>query len=307
MVDPDCLSGASELVGQHGGGGLPREPWIGAIEPERQTLNSLPSPRRTPQVCVWEGRRAVEVVHVRCAGLDISKRDAKVCVRIAGAGRRKTVETVTTWGSMTSQVLALRDHLIAERITCLGCDVLQQGQRLPLELVRIPGRFAFWRGRQIRFCPPTAPNTAPPLVGVLCCSGGRIGGLMGDQAVERVLRRSGFGLQSGGNDVALGSRHGFVTEKFYECVDADIGVGEFGGVGVSQRVHECTRGAVGVGAGQFEGAQDAILQGPPGDSVAVIADEQWCAGRPGLDRGAIRATAGPWPGETGILELRGRR
>ena len=28
----------------------------------------------------------MEVVHGRCAGLDISKRDAKVCVRVAGAG-----------------------------------------------------------------------------------------------------------------------------------------------------------------------------------------------------------------------------
>ncbi len=60
----------------------------------------------------------MEVVHQRCAGLDISKRDAKVCVRVAGAGRRKTVETVTTWGSTTNQVLALREHLIAERVTC---------------------------------------------------------------------------------------------------------------------------------------------------------------------------------------------
>jgi transposase len=60
----------------------------------------------------------VEVVHARCAGLDISKKDAKVCVRVAGAGRRSTVETVTTWGSMTNQVLGLRDHLIAERVTC---------------------------------------------------------------------------------------------------------------------------------------------------------------------------------------------
>jgi transposase len=60
----------------------------------------------------------MEVVHARCAGLDISKKDAKVCVRVAGAGRRKTVETVTTWGSMTNQVLALRDHLVAERVTC---------------------------------------------------------------------------------------------------------------------------------------------------------------------------------------------
>jgi transposase len=60
----------------------------------------------------------VEVVHVRCAGLDISKKDAKVCVRVAGAGRRKTVEAVTTWSSMTSQILALREHLVAEGVTC---------------------------------------------------------------------------------------------------------------------------------------------------------------------------------------------
>jgi transposase len=60
----------------------------------------------------------VELVHPRCAGIDISKKDAKVCVRVAGAGRRKTVETVTTWGSMTNRVLALRDHLIAEQVTC---------------------------------------------------------------------------------------------------------------------------------------------------------------------------------------------
>ena len=60
----------------------------------------------------------MEVVHSRCAGLDISKKDAKVCVRVAGAGRRKTVETVTTWSSMTNQILALREHLIAKRITC---------------------------------------------------------------------------------------------------------------------------------------------------------------------------------------------
>ena len=61
----------------------------------------------------------MEVVHARCAGMDISKKDARVCVRIAGAGRRKTTETVTTWGSMTSQILALRDHLIAQQVTCV--------------------------------------------------------------------------------------------------------------------------------------------------------------------------------------------
>ena len=61
----------------------------------------------------------MEVVHPRCAGMDISKKDAKVCVRIAGAGRRKTTETVTTWGSMTNEVLALRDHLIEQAVSCV--------------------------------------------------------------------------------------------------------------------------------------------------------------------------------------------
>ena len=35
----------------------------------------------------------MEVIDSRCAGMDISKKDAKVCVRLAGSGRRKTVET----------------------------------------------------------------------------------------------------------------------------------------------------------------------------------------------------------------------
>ncbi len=61
----------------------------------------------------------MEVVHARCAGMDISKKDAKVCVRVAGAGRRKTVETVTTWGSMTDEILTLREHLIEQGVTCV--------------------------------------------------------------------------------------------------------------------------------------------------------------------------------------------
>jgi len=59
----------------------------------------------------------MEVIHTRCAGMDVSKRDAKVCVRVAAAGRRKTVETVRTWGATTNQVLALRDHLVAEQVS----------------------------------------------------------------------------------------------------------------------------------------------------------------------------------------------
>ncbi len=59
----------------------------------------------------------MEVVHSRCAGIDVSKRDAKVCIRIQGEGGRRTSSTVTSWGAMTNQVLALRDHLAGHQVT----------------------------------------------------------------------------------------------------------------------------------------------------------------------------------------------
>src|SRR5215211_7105632 len=64
----------------------------------------------------------MEVVHRRCAGIDIAKRSATVCVRVAGEGRRRTAETVTTWGSMTNQILALREHLVAEQVSCVAME-----------------------------------------------------------------------------------------------------------------------------------------------------------------------------------------
>lgn len=59
----------------------------------------------------------MDLIHPRCAGLDVSKRDAKLCIRIAGAGRSAATQTVTTWASVTNAVLALREHLIGERVT----------------------------------------------------------------------------------------------------------------------------------------------------------------------------------------------
>ncbi len=59
----------------------------------------------------------MDLLHPRCAGLDVSKRDAKVCVRLASGTRAAARSTVTTWGSVTNQVLALREHLIAEQVT----------------------------------------------------------------------------------------------------------------------------------------------------------------------------------------------
>jgi len=59
----------------------------------------------------------MEVIHQRCAGIDVSKKDAKVCIRVQGSGRRKTASTVSTWGAMTADILALREHLIEQKVT----------------------------------------------------------------------------------------------------------------------------------------------------------------------------------------------
>jgi len=42
-----------------------------------------------------------------------------VCVRIQGHDNRRTTSTVTTWGAMTNQILALREHLVEQKVTCV--------------------------------------------------------------------------------------------------------------------------------------------------------------------------------------------
>ena len=59
----------------------------------------------------------MDVVHERVAALDVSKKDAKVCVRLPGKRKGTFTSVVTTWGSMTNQVLALREHLLEQNVT----------------------------------------------------------------------------------------------------------------------------------------------------------------------------------------------
>lgn len=59
----------------------------------------------------------MDVVHDRAVGIDISKRDAKVCVRVPGKRRGTFTSTVTTWGATTAQILKLREFLEQQQIT----------------------------------------------------------------------------------------------------------------------------------------------------------------------------------------------
>jgi len=69
-----------------------------------------------PSGVTVEGVVVVDVVVQRCAGIDVSKRDAKVCVRIQGSGSRKTSTRVSTWTATSPQIVKLRDQLLADRV-----------------------------------------------------------------------------------------------------------------------------------------------------------------------------------------------
>lgn len=120
--------------------GSPREPWNVAFEHEHQTFE-FPCPPQSGNLTMRRrGVIAMDVVHPQCAGIDVSKRDAKVCVRIASAGRAKAKSTVTTWGSVTNQILALRDHLIAEQVTLVVMEATSS-YRKPLFYLSEDGPF----------------------------------------------------------------------------------------------------------------------------------------------------------------------
>ena len=59
----------------------------------------------------------MDIVHDRAVGIDISKRDAKVCVLVPGNKPGQFTSTVTTWGATTPQILELREFLEHEQVT----------------------------------------------------------------------------------------------------------------------------------------------------------------------------------------------
>src|SRR5581483_8983127 len=67
------------------------------------------------------GAAGMEVLHERCAGIDISKVDVKVCIRVPGTGNRRRSE-VRTCPAVTSGLLAMRDWRLAEGITVAGME-----------------------------------------------------------------------------------------------------------------------------------------------------------------------------------------
>jgi transposase len=60
----------------------------------------------------------MELLHERCAALDIGKKDLKACVRTPNPGRKRSRrQEIRTFATTTDALLQLRDWLIAERVS----------------------------------------------------------------------------------------------------------------------------------------------------------------------------------------------
>ena len=94
-------------------------PWIAAACANVRLDRHFPSPLpgRRPRIgrARREGGGGMEVVHPRCCGMDISKTDAKVCVRVQEGAEIEV--GVTVWGAVSSKILELADYLAAERVS----------------------------------------------------------------------------------------------------------------------------------------------------------------------------------------------
>ncbi len=61
----------------------------------------------------------MEVLHPRCAGIDIGKKVLAVGIRVQGAGRARSSTKVLKYATMTADILALREDLIRAQVSCV--------------------------------------------------------------------------------------------------------------------------------------------------------------------------------------------
>jgi transposase len=70
----------------------------------------------------------MDVIVDRCVGIDLSKADAKVCLRTPGVRRGRREQQVRTFSTMTADLHALADWLVCE----------------PVDLVVIEATSSYW-------------------------------------------------------------------------------------------------------------------------------------------------------------------
>jgi transposase len=79
-------------------------------------------------------------IHDRAAGIDISKRDAKACLRLPSVRKGQFSSMITTWASTAAAILKLRSFLEQQHVTTVGHG--SGGRLLETVLLRAGGHAA---------------------------------------------------------------------------------------------------------------------------------------------------------------------
>lgn len=78
----------------------------------------------------------MELLHARCAALDIGKKDLKACVRLPPLpGRKACRQEVRTFATTTGALLELRDWLTASKVTLVVLEATSDYWRAPFYLL----------------------------------------------------------------------------------------------------------------------------------------------------------------------------
>jgi transposase len=78
----------------------------------------------------------VEVLHARCAALDIGKKELKACVRLPPAtGRKARRQEIRTFATTTGALLELRDWLVEQEVSLVVMEATSDYWRSPFYLL----------------------------------------------------------------------------------------------------------------------------------------------------------------------------
>jgi transposase len=77
----------------------------------------------------------MDVLHDRCAALDVSKAEVKICLRTPGKRRNTRHTEVRTFTTMTNALLAMRDWLVAEQVSLVVMEATGDYWRPPFYLL----------------------------------------------------------------------------------------------------------------------------------------------------------------------------
>lgn len=102
----------------------------------------------------------MDVLHDRCAGLDISKRDVKACLRTPGTRRNQRRSEVRTFATTTNDLLALRDWLAGERVSLVVMEGTGDYWRAPYYLLEDTLNVELVNARQVKAMPGRKTDVA---------------------------------------------------------------------------------------------------------------------------------------------------